>query len=140
MALGPATRGAVHVLGVVREEVPKANSLGLAGPHIVLILKHRWGGNLPKPLNVGIGRRRLASRPRHIHLSRRRVSDQRVRLVVSAILDLRLFRAKGGIRAGPRRQRGKVFDIIGGKCRGQGPSGTRCCEGGFSGGAVKGIT
>ena len=129
LALGPATRGAVHVLGVVREEVPEANSLGLAGPHIVLILKHRWGGNLHRPLNVGIGRRRLASRPRHIHLSRRRVSDQRVRLIVSAILDLRLFRAKGGIRAGPRRQRGKVFDIIGGKRRGQGPSGTRCCEG-----------
>ena len=102
----------------MREKMAQANSLGLAGPHIVLVLRHRWRdflGNLFPKCVCG---------PSLLPNSGGRVIDQRVSLVIPTILYLSLFRAQGGIRTRHRGQRRQVIVIFGGKRGRQGPGST----------------
>ena len=94
MAFGTTARGAIHVLGMMCEEVSKTGGFGLAGSHGVLILKgHGWDNILDNKFSRGpIGRDLGTSRW--------------VSLVVLAVLGLSQLRAPEGVETRQRGQRG----------------------------------
>ena len=97
MAFGTTARGAIHVLGMMCEEMSKTGGFGLAGSHGVLILRGHG--------RDGILSTKLGRRPGRQNLGTHNGNWQWIGVIVTTILHLSLLRAEKGVKVRRRRVR-----------------------------------